>query len=465
MRPTVVPALALAAAALAATSCSAVIGFHECDVDSDCPGATASGTPLYCTDDHMCVGAIPDYKLCKLSTPAGDTVPDGALVIGGLYRTSGANDVNDHTFRQAADLAAAEFIAAGYNVAHVVCDTAGDPGQAARAYNVVIDRFGAKVIVGPDTSDEVFEVAKIVKSRGVPLISPSATNPDITGLNDDGLIWRTAASDNLQAKVLATLPTASSKIDIVYVSDSKYATGLKNAFLSNFPGTVAQTLGFASGDTAGMNMAVSSASGDAPAYALLIADFDAPPLMAAVARASGLGMTQFLMTDSAKKPSLWEQLGGNYAVMTRVRGTGPANPDFSDPSGKAFMVMAANYKATFNGEDPAETAFVGNAYDAFYVAAFASVSLAADKRGGQNIVANLARLSDPMAMTVVVGPNAINSGVTPLQMGQTVNLVGTSGPIDFDAATGDVLSAPIEKWSVITTGTTPTFHTDTIVVP
>ena len=67
-------------------------------------------------------------------------------------------------------------------------------------------------------------------------------------------------------------------------------------------------------------------------------------------------------------------------------------------------------------------------------------------------------------VTVTVGPNNINAGVTPLQMGATVDLVGTSGPIDFDA-NGDVVSAPIEKWSVDTTGAMPMFKTDTIVMP
>jgi ABC-type branched-subunit amino acid transport system substrate-binding protein len=453
----------LFAALLMMGGCSAVLKFHECDVDGDCMGTTASGTPLYCSDDHMCVGAIPDAKLCALSVPAGDVVPEGALVIGGLFRTSGENDVNDHTFRQAADLAAGEFIAKGYNIAHVVCDTAGDPGQAARAYNVVIDRFGAKMVVGPDTSDEVFAVAKEVKARGVPMISPSATNPDISMLDDDNLVWRTAASDNLQSKVLATLPPATAKVDIIYVGDSSYASGLQSAFVSNFPGQVTRSLGFNGGDTAAMNSAVSMVAGDVPAYALLIADFDAPPLMAAVSKATGLQTTQLLMTDSAKKPSLWGQLAGNYAVMTRVRGTGPANPDFSDPSGKAFAVLQTNYKSAF-GEDPAETAFVGNAYDAFYVAAFATLSLPADKRDGPRVVANLARMSDHGAGAVTIGPNNINTGVTPLQMGATVDLVGTSGPIDFNSD-GDVVSAPIEKWSVDTSGTTPMFKTDIIVTP
>ncbi|MCA1665074.1 MAG: ABC transporter substrate-binding protein, partial [Myxococcales bacterium] len=451
-------------ASFATSGCSALLSFRECNVDGDCKGTTDGGGQLYCSDDHMCVGAIPDYLLCKVSQPPDGKIPDGALVIGGLYRTSGANDVNDHTFRQAADLAAQEFIAKSYNVAHVVCDTAGDSAQAARAYNVVIDRFGAKVIVGPDTSDEVFAVAKEVKSRRVPIISPSATNPDISSLDDDHLVWRTAASDNLQSKVLATLPPSVAKVDIIYVADSSYASGLQSAFVSNFPKPISLSLGFDAGDSAAMNSAVSMVSADAPDYALLIADFDAPPLMAAVSKATGLAMTQLLMTDSAKKPSLWGQLAGNYAVMTRVRGTGPANPPFSDPSGKAFIVMQTNYKSEF-GEDPAETAFVGNAYDAFYVAAFATLSLPADKRVGANIVANLARLSDHgSGVSVTIGPNNINTGVTPLQMGATVDLVGTSGPLDFDD-NGDVVSAPIEKWSVDTTGAMPMFKTDTIVVP
>ena len=351
-----------------------------------------------------------------------------------------------------------------YPVVHVVCDTAGDPDQAARAYNVVIDRFGAQIIVGPDTSDEVFAVAKEVKARGVPLISPSATNPNISGLDDGNLVWRTAASDNLQAKVLGTLPPSTAKVDIIYVNDSTYASGLKDAFVGNFPGTVTRSVGFAGGDTSGMNAAVAAAAGDAPTFALLIADFDAPPLMAAVAGADGLAMTQFLMTDSAKKPSLWGELGGNYTPMARVRGTGPANPAFSDPSGMAFSVLQTNYKARFNGEDPAETAFVGNAYDAFYVAAFAGLSLPAGKRSGSALVAALGRMSDAGGTSVTVGPNNISAGVTTLQNGGSINLIGTSGPIDFDG-NGDVLSAPIEKWSVAITGAMPTFQTDSIVVP
>jgi len=452
---------------LAAGGCSAVLSFHECNVDDDCKGVNADGGMLYCSDDHMCVGATPDYLLCKVSVPqtTDNKVPDGALVVGGLFRTSGPNDVNDHAFQEAADLAAQEFRDANYNIAHVVCDTAGDPAQAARAYQVVIDRFGAKIIVGPDRSVEVLGMADLVKSRGVPIISPSATNPKITDLADDDRIWRTAASDNLQAKVLATLPLSTSKLDILYESDNTYAVGLKDAFVGAFStigGSVNATLGFDSTNQADIDAKVATASSDQPSYALLIADFAAPPLVASVAKAPGLAMTQFLMTDSAKKPSLWGQLGGNYAVMSRVRGTGPANPDPKDPSGMAFAVMASNFKSKF-GEDPTETSFVNNSYDAFYVAAYAALSLSPDQRSTANIVANLGRLSDVNAQKVFVGPNGTTGGVTGLQQG-SIDVVGTSGPLDFDEH-GDVASAPIEKWSVDTTGASPTFKTDTIVTP
>ena len=175
--------------------------------------------------------------------------------------------------------------------------------------------------------------------------------------------------------MLATLPLSTSKLDIVFVGDSTYASGLKDAFIANFPGRSRSRSLQRRRHRRHERRRRRSPPPTRPAYALLIADFDAPPLMAAVAKASGLGMTQFLMTDSAKKPSLWGQLGGVYTVMSRVRGTGARQSRFNDPSGKAFAVLADQLQERVRGEDPAETAFVANAYDAFYAAAFAALSL------------------------------------------------------------------------------------------
>jgi hypothetical protein len=56
--------------------------------------------------------------------------------------------------------------------------------------------------------------------------------------------------------------------------------------------------------------------------------------------------------------------------------------------------------------------------------------------------------------------------VSALQGGAAIDLDGTSGPIDFDAMTGDVISAPIEVWSIDTsTPAMPKFQTLQIVTP
>ncbi len=238
--------------ALCASSCSAVLNFHECDVDADCAGTATA--PLYCSDDHMCVGAIPDYLLCKVSVPTDGKIPDGALVIGGLFRTSGANDVNDHTFRQAADLAATEFIGSGYNVAHVVCDTAGDSAQAARAYNVVIDRFGAKVIVGPRHQRR--SVRRRQGGQGARrahhLAFGDQPEHHLPRRRRPGVAHRRQRQPAGQGAGDAAVGRRQ-PLDIIFVDDSAYANGLKDAFIANFPGQVTQSLGFAGGDTATMN--------------------------------------------------------------------------------------------------------------------------------------------------------------------------------------------------------------------
>jgi hypothetical protein len=52
-----------------------------------------------------------------------------------------------------------------------------------------------------------------------------------------------------------------------------------------------------------------------------------------------------------------------------------------------------------------------------------------------------------------------------LNDGNTIHVVGASGPLDFDPTSGDLNSAPIEIWTIDTTGSVPVFHTTTTVTP
>ena len=449
----------LLAAAVWASGCSAVLDFHECDVSADCASRQPDGgAPLYCNFDHQCVDTTP----CQISVAADPKLAGTPLVVAGLYKLTrlSPDDPDDHAIAQASDLAASELNdRLGVPVTHVRCDTAGDPAQAARAYSVAVKQFHAVAVVGPDTSGEVIKgVAPLVKPLGAVVVSPSATNPAIAALDDANLIWRTCPSDNLQAKVLATLVPSTATLDIVYVQGNTYAEGLRDAFIAASGRQDALPIGFASGSASSAVQQM-----NAPAYALLIADVDAPALVQALDGAPGQGMTQYLMTDSALAPTLWGNAPYDFTFLQRIRGTAPALPAFTDASGPVYATFATSYKAKFNGEDPADTAFVANAYDAFYAIAIAAGALGGAPTGAQ-IAARLGTVSDPAAPAVTVGPNAYTNAVGTLANG-TINLVGTSGPIDFDG-NGDVVSAPIEVWHVAAgSNGAPTFNVDAVETP
>lgn len=443
-------------ATLCGAGCSALLNFHECDTSKDCAGRTPSGgAPLYCNSEHQCIDTTP----CAVSVDA--TAAGAPLVIAGLYKTSGPNDVNDHAIRQAGDLAATELNTNGVPVRHVVCDTAGDPMQARLALKIAVQQFHAVGVVGPDTSGEVLSgIAPVVQQYGAVVVSPSATNPAIADVPDGNLIWRTCPSDNLQAKVLAMLvPSAmAATLDIVYVSHNSYADGLEKAFVSASGRSDAKTIPF---DTGGAASVVTQMN--APAWALLIADTDAPDLVKALHGAPGQAMTQYLMTDSALAPTLWGAAPYDFSYLGRIRGTAPALPAFSDPSGPVYAAFKSSYMGVFH-EDPANTAFVANAYDAFYAIAIGGGAAGARPTGAA-IAANLQRMSDHAGTPVQVGSLNYQRGVNALAGGGTIDLVGTSGPIDFDDR-GDIVSAPIEVWQVTKdAGGAPTFTTVMTITP
>jgi ABC-type branched-subunit amino acid transport system substrate-binding protein len=292
----------------------------------------------------------------------------------------------------------------------------------------------------------------------VVVVSPAASSPPIRDLVDDGLIWRTCGSDTLQAEVLSTLVPAADSLDIVWVTMDPYADNLEKAFVAASGRNDALGIQFDSGDVAG---AVGQMND--PEYALLIVDFDAPALVAALATA-GQATTQYLMTDSALTPTLWGAGPYDFTFLSRIRGTAPALPAFADPSGPVFAAFEVSYQAAFNQESPADTAFVANAYDAAYAIAIGAAAAGASPTG-HAIASNLGRMSDPAGMTVNIGPGDYQAGVNTLVGGGTINLVGTSGPIDWDGQ-GDVLTAPTEVWQVADDGTgMPTFKVVSTVTP
>jgi hypothetical protein len=77
-----------------------------------------------------------------------------------------------------------------------------------------------------------------------------------------------------------------------------------------------------------------------------------------------------------------------------------------------------------------------SSYDAFYVLAYATHALADAPVTGTNLAAAMPRLLPP-GKSIEVGPPGIFDAFTTLRGGQNVDLLGATGKLDFDLATGD----------------------------
>ena len=308
----------------------------------------------------------------------------------------------------------------------------------------------------------------MAKLNDVLLISPSATSPTLTNADDNGLLWRTAASDNLQSKVLAQiiplmnatsmLPT---RVNIAY-ADSAYGLGLDGAFIDAWTkasgGAPVSTVKYAEGSDPAVT--VGKLALDTPDYSVIVADTDAQQLIAALAAGGPkLAMTKFLFTDGAKGSDLL--LNPNASVLARVSGTGPATP-----TGVVYQSFSSTYKNQF-GTDPAGTAFVANAYDAAYALSLSIAGLAGGAQPtGSALAEVLKRVSANGQQLVNVGPNGFTTGASALGAGGSIDLEGTSSHLTWDDNTGDLVTAPIEVWTIdLSNPAKPTFKTVMVVTP
>ena len=457
---------ALLLASLLASGCSAALNFRECNQDADCAvRKTDGGTAFFCTNDHLCVGALPEERLCTGGMFGAQPGPSTTMVAG-LFRLSGDAGDKDVEMAQAAELAMMEVNTVGQRpIGMVLCDIQGD-GVADRSLRKAITQYHIVGAIGPTTSGSVIQVVNTARDNNVLIVSPSATSPSITTLQDNGLVWRTAASDTLQSKVLAqiiplTVGTGTpTKVDTAY-ANSTYGIGLNQAFFDAWSMRAGrapvQTVQYEEGSDPAPTVA--KLANDKPDYSVIVADADAAKIIAALGSApSGLSAAKFLFTDGAKGPDLLANPNPN--VLSRVSGTGPATP-----SGVVYEAFAASYMGHFNS-DPAATAFVANAYDAAYAI---SLCIAGTPTGnalnGGVLAGVMARLSGP-GTAVNVGPNGFNAGAATLSSGGGITLNGTSSHLTWDPATGDLVSAPIEVWTIdLTDPQRPTFKTIMTIVP
>jgi branched-chain amino acid transport system substrate-binding protein len=111
-----------------------------------------------------------------------------------------------------------------------------DPAVAIAQAEKMVNDDNVMAIMGPNCSGNTGAViTNVLVPNGIVAISPSATSPALTTLEDGGWFFRTAPSDARQGPVLASIAMSRGQTDMAVThSNSDYGKGLADAFVTAY---------------------------------------------------------------------------------------------------------------------------------------------------------------------------------------------------------------------------------------
>ena len=341
----------------------------------------------------------------------------------------------------------------GRSLGLIGCDSSGDVEIGEASARHLVEEVGVPAIVGPAFSGVFIANISLITGAGTLMMSPSATSPDITDQQDNGLAWRTVASDVFQGVASSDLirDRGYAKVAAVGKGDA-YGEGLLNK-LSDEVGVglgidnyVPRTYDEAAPDFGAIVTDVLDELPDVDVIVLFGTSEVVELLQTFETEINnrGLGITpDFLLADGGKSELLFAAIQSaaplDDELRARISGTEPDHQN-----GAVFAAYQLRYQAAF----PRSNAgiFTPNSYDATYLIAYALMTLdPAEPVTGAAIAAGMSNLvSGPLT---AVGPSAINQARNELTVGNAIDFVGASGPLDFNLDTGEA-PANVALWAV-----------------
>lgn len=295
--------------------------------------------------------------------------PNG-IVIGGFMSLTGAISSYGTSSNAAMGMATEELNAAGgvlggQKLKLVMEDTASDQKQAVNAARRLLDVHHAKVLVGEVASGLSLAVAPICQSAGVPMLSPSSTNPKLTGKGD--YIFRACFTDDQQGAYMSRFAAKQGykKGAILLDVSQEYSKGLADVISREFPklgGTIVGQESYQQDDK-DFSAALTKLQGMDLDVIFVPGYYTEAGLIIKKARRD-LGMTvPFVGGDGWDSPQLVELAGdGLNTACYFVNHYSKTDP------GEKVQQFVSNFKTRF-GTDP--DALAACAYDAIYMVAAA----------------------------------------------------------------------------------------------
>ena len=327
----------------------------------------------------------------------------------------------------------------GRPVEFVLGNSSLDPDQAVSEARRMVEELGVHAIVGATSSANSLAVAEQVsRPNEIPTVSPSATSPSLTRVNDGDFFFRATLSDIAQGPVLARVARDQGfdNVSVLYRNDS-YGIGLFEAFRNAWKGEINAVPVIDSKDSYLPELQQSAQDG---ATALVVLTFESEGTVI-VREALGNGIySRFAFGDAMKSPDLVRTIGGDR--LGGMYGTaGAAAP------GEASAAWNASYAAVYGA--PPAFAYVRETYDA--AVALALAAHAADSVNGVAIRDRLRAVGGGPGEQVTPDPDSIERALGALADGHGVNYDGAVN-LDWDD-NGDLRSGHIGVWRFTREGT------------
>ena len=447
------------------TAASTVPTKAACATNHEC---SATGAPSICRlPAGECVAlASPD---CTPLADARALASEDTVWIGSMFPLTGA-DADDfgRTNARAVDLARRDFaqtlsgLTASRPFGVVSCDDAVDPRRAA-AHLVDV---GVPAVIGFRSGAEAIDlpVATFLPNH-VLSICATSTNPLVTRVpqtpGEPRLVWRTTYEFASTVGALAAFvsdvlePQARARGELGAKESLRVArVRPKNAMQSALADAVVRTLRI-NGKTI---------SEDDRAFRDLSFDPEAAPASGEYARVASelLAFTPHVVLFSGLStavnevlapveerwpaaarhrpryasiasitPGLLDLIGTSDERRHRVFGVSPPS---STPANLQFV---SRYAETYPDDHVTKTNAPNTSYDAFYLLAYATYALPHDEPvSGPALARAFARLQPP-GKRIEAGMPGIFDGYSELTAGRAIDLVGATGDLDLDLATGE----------------------------
>ena len=290
--------------------------------------------------------------------------------------------------------------------------------RAAAERLITSDRVAA--IMGADCSGVSIAVANnVAVPNGVVMVSPTATSPAITTLDDRGYFFRTCPSDARQGEVLAKMVTARGIEEIaVTYTNNDYGKGLADSFSNAFEAAGGQIVLSAAHEDGKADYAaeVGALAATGAEHLAVFGYIDKGGKGIIQASLDAGAFDRFILADGMVGESLIEAIG------EALDGSVATAPGSDSPNAMKFRDAAA--KAGLKGDAP----FAGEGYDAAALIVLAAQAASTTDRAA-------------IQSKILEVANAPGEKIGPTELAKGLKLLADGKAIDYQGATDVELTA------------------------